>query len=268
MSQISRYARFLLFVPAILLITAGLLMMFGAPAQPAQAIESAQSADCGTCHYQIKAHWESSLHGEKVIECIACHRLLPGEGVHPQVSFSVEKEETTCEVCHAQITNEWKSSRHGEINLTCVTCHEPHSQEQRVLEGFTTTCEGCHRAQLDIMHQSTHSLAGLDCVTCHLGPEHGHGFAVKGSTCGSCHTDIHEANRLVTAGVKIQTAVDADGNILAPAPTSMPAPVQTQTDAPGINLPPWTLLLAGFLLGGLAVWVFIGKDPGTPTEGE
>jgi hypothetical protein len=96
-----------------------------------------------------------------------------------------------------------------------------------------------------------------------MGPQHSHTLIVAGETCASCHTDIHEANRLVSAGVAIRAAATpADVVVAAAEPTEPPVvPVQG-----GIHLPSWTLVVAGLFIGGIGTWALIGRDPGAPVK--
>lgn len=244
----------------VLLAMLGILL--ASPSQDVQASELAQTGtgadQCATCHKPMHELWSVSKHGAAGLDCQVCHKLETGEGQHPfDLSFSTEPEELTCTVCHAEVTADWNSSRHGEVGMQCVSCHNPHSQQQKPLEGNLTTCENCHRTQKDAMHNATHTLAGADCITCHLGSHRKHTFHVDAATCATCHNDIHEANKLVEAGAEIARIGDA------PMPVAEPEVADAHEEASGgVNLPSWLLLVSGLLLGGGLMWVFIGKEPG------
>lgn len=245
---------------AVMLALLGILL--AVPGQQVQASDVAETGadQCATCHKPMYELWSVSKHGAGGLDCQVCHKLETGAGEHPfDLSFSTEPEELTCAVCHAEVTADWVSSRHGEVGMQCVSCHNPHSQQQKPLEGNQTTCENCHRDQKDAMHNSTHMAAGANCVTCHLGTHRQHTFHVDAATCGACHNNIHDANKLVLAGAEIAVVGDA------PAPVAAPEVEEEHAEVAdgGINLPSWLLLIAGLMLGGGLVWVFIGKEPGT-----
>ena len=111
--------------------------------------------------------------------------------------------------------------------------------------------------------KSTHTAAGLNCINCHMGSDKSHTLKVAGETCGNCHNDIHEANRIVSAGMQVQVlATPADVVAKAAEPENVTEPVV----AGGVHLPSWALLLAGLLIGGIITWVLLGRDPGTPVK--
>ncbi len=235
-----------------------------APARSAHALNvqpQSGTNECAECHSQTVDLWLVSTHGSVPINCDTCHVLLPGEGeAHPELNYSTEREDATCGTCHVEIKNEWYGGRHGLFDMNCATCHEPHSQRQKLTGENETTCEACHRPQVEAGHGSTHTAAGADCTTCHIGNESGHGFSVTLSTCNACHSDIHEASQMAVAGL-------VGAEIPQPEEETAEAVETNQPEARGgINLPSWLLLLAGLLIGGVVVWVLIGKDPGTPTE--
>jgi predicted CXXCH cytochrome family protein len=191
-----------------------------------------------------------------------------------ELTYSVESQALTCDTCHSNKSKEWVSSRHGEIALGCATCHEPHSQQQKVLKDNQLICANCHKAQFESAHESTHLAAGVNCENCHLGKDSGHTFKATIKSCESCHSDIHEANQLIVAGVKIEPVVtqvaeaSAEGTAEPVVATEVPAaaeePVKEQPKEGGINLPSWLLLLAGLLIGGIGAWAVFGREPGTP----
>ncbi|MFZ5880808.1 MAG: tetrathionate reductase family octaheme c-type cytochrome [Chloroflexota bacterium] len=212
---------------------------------------------CLACHEGQHTLWAESLHSEKGVGCVACHKL-ESEGEHPAVPMTVEKTIETCGNCHIQQYEELRASRHGEVGLNCNDCHNPHSQQLMTVGENTTACVNCHKAEAeDVMH-STHTREGLDCASCHLNPDNGHAFAVSLSTCNSCHEDIHSASVLSGAGEAVQPAEQ-------PAPSAEDhgaaesAPVEG-----GIQLPVWTGWVAALLLGGLVSWAVFGREPGGP----
>jgi len=262
----------------VLLMTAFVITLFAllalSPSQEAKATAPAQSADtCKSCHEDHYKLWNMSKHGSVPIDCESCHNLTGGEGSHPELPYSVENQELTCETCHSEIAAQWKSSRHGDIKLGCNSCHEPHSQQQKVLDNNQLICANCHKEQYNTAHDSTHSAAGLTCENCHLGEDSGHTFKATIASCESCHSDIHEANQLITAGVMVEPVATEPAGASTEA-TAEPMEVEatavveeTAAETPekgGINLPSWLLLVAGLLIGGVGAWAIFGHEPGTP----
>lgn len=267
----------------VFFLTGVFLVLFGAlaflPHGEVQALQShAQSADdCSECHSQATDLLADSLHAGIPLSCDNCHKLVPGaEGAeHPELYYSTESEESTCGSCHTDAYKQWYEGQHGDLNMTCATCHEPHSLQQKLTGDNTLICEACHKKQVEAGHGSTHDEAGTDCATCHIGNETGHSFGVTLTTCNSCHDDIHDANRLVISGFEFEAIPAATEEVESdetaePTSTEEAAGVEEPTAVEpvqgGVNLPSWLLLVVGLLIGGGAVWVVIGKDPGTPTE--
>jgi predicted CXXCH cytochrome family protein len=268
----------------VFLVSAAVIMLFAlllfSPSQEAKATAPGQSAStCKSCHAAQYKLWSVSKHGSVPIDCETCHSLEAGEGTHPALAYTIKSQALTCETCHADKAAEWKSSRHGEINLGCASCHEPHSQQQKVLDNNQLICANCHKDQYGAMHDSTHAAAGLTCENCHLGKDSGHTFKATIASCESCHSDIHEDNRLIAAGVVItpiaaQTTDTSAGASIATQPAETSANATAQPAATpiaekpatkgGINLPSWLLLIFGLLIGGFGAWAIFGQDPGTP----
>lgn len=263
------YKPLILFV--FLMLSASLfILLVAAPTQHAAAAEKQQDIveTCKGCHPQAATPWSTSKHFTGNVNCLVCHKLGQGEGVHPQVKYTVEAEESTCLVCHTEVFGEniagqMKLSQHGKVGLKCITCHEPHSQGPVLAPGSKIVCENCHKDQMKGSLKSTHTAAGLNCINCHMGTAKSHTLVVAGETCAGCHTDIHEANRIVTAGIKIvpvATPMDVVAKAVEPD-EAVAAPVEG-----GIHLPPWTLVFTGLLIGGILSWALFGKDPGSPPE--
>ncbi|HEY3313337.1 MAG TPA: cytochrome c3 family protein [Anaerolineales bacterium] len=255
---------------SVMLITLAFIVLVAAPTQNVVAAQKNQdiSGTCKGCHPQATTPWSTSKHAAGNVNCLVCHKLGQGEGTHPQIKYTVESEDTTCLVCHtdvagANIAGQMKLSQHGKVGLKCITCHEPHSQGPVLSPGSKIVCENCHKNQMESALKSTHTAAGLNCINCHMGPEKSHTLKVAGDTCAACHSDIHEANRIVSAGIKIEPkATPMDVVAKAAEPEEKPvAPVSG-----GVHLPTWSLVLAGFLIGGIGTWALFGRDPGGPTE--
>jgi len=226
---------------------------------------------CRTCHPQPAGLWEESRHNSGNVSCIVCHKLAQSGGDHPYNSkYTVESEETTCLVCHTEVAGEniagqLALSQHGQVGLTCTSCHEQHSQGLKLSDGSRTVCENCHKKEMKVMLESTHYTAGLSCVNCHMGEERNHTLVVAVQTCDECHTDLHEASRMLDAGlqVKVVTTPAAMVEVTLEPTEEVAVPVSG-----GVNMPPWTLVFAGMLGGGVLAWALVGKEPGKPSGNE
>ncbi len=226
--------------------------------------------DCAVCHEQAVNLWEGSHHKEGNVSCLVCHKLADTGKKHPEgAKYTVESEDTTCLVCHTDVVGEniagqLALSQHGKVGLTCVSCHEQHSQGLKLAEGSRTVCENCHKKEMKAILESTHFQAGLSCVNCHMGKDKNHTLIVAMQTCNECHTDLHDARRMVDAGLEIKPMTTPEALIDAqseptPAPTAAPV-------TGGIHMPSWTLVFAGMLIGGVVTFALVGKEPGKPSE--
>ena len=230
--------------------------------------------DCLVCHDQAAKLWEDSRHKEGNISCVICHKLADSSGEHPEFAkYTVESEETTCLVCHAEVTGENIAgqvaiSQHGQVGLTCISCHEQHSQGLKLSKGSRTVCENCHKSETKVMLESTHFAAGLSCVNCHMGEDKNHTLVVAVATCDECHVDLHEANRMLVAGLEVKAMDQPEA--MAEITAEPPAEIE-QAEEPakgGVNLPSWTFVFAGMLIGGVIAWALVGRDPGDPSKEE
>jgi hypothetical protein len=50
------------------------------------------------------------------------------------------------------------------------------------------------------------------------------------------------------------------------APVPAQEEVVTAPGSGGIDMPSWTLVFAGILIGGVLAWALVGKDPGKPSD--
>lgn len=229
--------------------------------------------ECLDCHEQAAKLWEDSNHRESSVNCLVCHKLADTSGEHPDsAKYTVESEETTCLVCHAEVAGEniagqLAISEHGQVGLTCISCHEQHSQGLKLSDGSRTVCENCHKGEMKSMLESTHFAAGLGCVNCHMGADKNHTLIVAVQTCDECHKDLHEAKRMLDAGLEIKAMDTPDAMVeITPEPVETEQPVE-ETGG-GVKMPPWTLVFGGMLIGGVIAWALVGKDPGNPSNGE
>lgn len=263
----------IIFTIGILSVSLAVIALGLYPFQSAHATapEAQHPQECQECHEQAYGLWENSHHFDKNVSCTVCHKLADVTGEHPDTTkYSVESEEDTCLVCHAEVTGEniagqLAISQHGQVGLTCVSCHEQHSQTLKLVDGARTVCENCHKNQTKIMLESTHFQAGLSCVNCHMGEDKNHTLIVAVETCDECHTNLHEARRMLDAGLEV-TAMAEPAAMVEIANVAVSEENTTPIDAGGVHLPSWTYVLAGILFGGVFMWAILGQEPGESTS--
>ena len=259
---------------AALVLIAVFVVLVISPSQNVSATaehKQLELKDCLVCHDQAAHLWEGSRHSSGSVTCIVCHKLAQSGGDHPDnAKYTVESEETTCLVCHIDVTGadvagQEALSKHGRVGLTCISCHEQHSQGLKLSEGSRIVCENCHKKEMKVMLDSTHYKVGLSCVNCHMGDAKSHTMAVALETCGQCHANPHDANIMLAAGLEVKAMTTPAAMVeVTPKPTEeIAAPVSG-----GINMPPWTLLFGGILIGGVFAWALVGKDPGKSSDDE
>ena len=271
--MIKKIQRMIVLLSALALVAA-FVVMVGFPSQNVSANTKHQQGpeDCRKCHEQPVGLWDGSPHNTGKVTCIVCHKLASG-GSHPgNAKFTVENEEITCQVCHkdvtgTDVTGQESLSKHGRVGLTCISCHEQHSQGLKLSAGSRIVCENCHKKEMAVMTNSTHYKAGLSCINCHMGKHGNHTMQVSLETCSECHDNPHEANVMLSAGLNVRVMSTPAGFTNAtPQPAQESA--STPTPAPaagGVNMPPWTLVFAGMLIGGIISWALAGRDPGKPS---
>jgi octaheme c-type cytochrome (tetrathionate reductase family) len=215
---------------------------------------------CAGCHVDEHRLWTESIHLGAGVGCVSCHQLEePGE--HPLVAFTMERAATTCGACHLEHYNDWQVSQHGQAALSCGTCHNPHSQEQKVIEGSLTVCETCHTQQAEEALQSTHHAVDTNCLNCHKNTDQntGHTFAIGSDTCIKCHgEEIHSADTILSGG-----------GLTAPEPEIEATPTDADVEAPatekpqlgaGISIPWWAAMFFAVVIG-MGGYLLFGHKP-------
>ncbi|MFZ5902507.1 MAG: tetrathionate reductase family octaheme c-type cytochrome [Chloroflexota bacterium] len=222
---------------------------------------------CLECHGDEYELWTQSLHGEKGVGCVSCHKLETA-GEHPAVPFTMEKSAETCGACHLDEYDDWKTSAHGQINVDCSSCHNPHSQQIMTIGDNQTACETCHRDTKEGTQHSTHAAAGLTCKDCHLNTDlnTGHTFMVGSDTCLKCHAEtIHTSGLMIEAGVDVGQASATEA---APSAESTPEAAAEAREGAGIALPTWLLILVGLGLGAGTHWLLSTRRLSDLPDGE
>jgi hypothetical protein len=211
--------RFQFFRP---LLFGGLLALFPLGLAPSRLWAFAGPETCATCHADLYAQWENSLHAKaykserfqkswsehgKKSACLACHTTghesgtskFNHEGVtceschgelvdgHPgDGKMKIPISSDACQTCHRKTFQESLLSKHGKKGIRCFDCHQVHSQGLRQ-GGGDALCGSCHPKKMNDFTHSTHHKEGLKCVTCHM-PRYGEKAGMIEGTGAPGHT--------------------------------------------------------------------------------
>ncbi len=186
---------------------------------------------CLNCHTKgDRIFWKGSTHEARDVPCTSCHRVMEDHSPRSQLAMPTEIE--TCQGCHLQQARakQWRSShmplREGKIS--CSSCHSPHGTIQQALLREPSLNESCYRCHAEKRgpflwqhapvvescanchdpHGSNydHMLVAPKprlCQQCHIESRHpteprNRGTSslkfVMGSSCVSCHVNIHGSN--------------------------------------------------------------------------
>ncbi len=165
--------------------------------EPRKVHLSDASKECVDCHkrkgaaVKVIEQWEESLHAERGIDCIQCHKAEEGDFDAmkcPDSQVLVAKHPTPkdCEKCHKEEVKEFTESKHAFpfwlyanadraiFEPTVATkngCEQCHNITNLWPDGSVGECDACHP-------KHTFSVAVArqpeTCGECHLGPDHPH----------------------------------------------------------------------------------------------
>lgn len=190
----------------------GMVSTFWVQAGDTSNVAGNPDLDCQTCHPAFFASWETSHHGQAMVdpafkeahqasgekpECLVCHTTgydsvsntwiadgitceachSPIEPNHPTNPMPSDRSAGLCGTCHQETLFEWQISAHRATDLVCVDCHGQHSTTLKA-EDTDSLCSNCHRERASNYSHTAHSEQGLTCADCHLGPTGGE--AVEG----------------------------------------------------------------------------------------
>jgi len=131
---------------------------------PATMSVRVSSEACGECHVNTLKEWQLSGHGQRGVECTACHQS------HSQ-TLRIQPANELCGSCHGRRREDMAHSSHTRANLTCTSCHMPANPAATVTE----------------------DIGGVGTI--------GHTFSVGSQICAQCHEDqIHgQASKMVSS---------------------------------------------------------------------
>ncbi|MCX6152261.1 MAG: cytochrome c3 family protein [Ignavibacteriales bacterium] len=155
--------------------------------------------DCAQCH--DSPSFSKSIHGEKKVECFACHSK---HEIKPAKDFS-KNEVVFCVSCHKSpsVRSYSKSTHHagflkGKKAPNCTDCHNKSAHEIKSVK-FTKVeeeklCASCHKKSDDEFATSVHKLAKKNntpgCVNCHGAHEvFNNKYSISSRSCLKCHLD-------------------------------------------------------------------------------
>lgn len=150
----------------------GVLLLFSQTKASAETGQQPQPSDCGACHQDFVASWQSGKHAgagqnETFLAgweaqgqpgaCLTCHapdqaaspeaRLQEGVSCqachgpvlenHPTENMPVDTSGQVCAKCHSDPSfgDAWSSSAHYQTGMPCTTCHNPHTNSFKAAPG-------------------------------------------------------------------------------------------------------------------------------------
>ncbi len=190
------------------------------PTHPNTPMPITPNADlCGTCHKTTTDEWRASVHGQKGIQCQACHNP------HSQTPKAATVTEL-CTTCHQDRGSSFTHSTHANAGLECSNCHM-----------FTNP-------------RTTDPIEGLVPT--------GHTFTVGSDACIACHQDtVHTRNEIVKLSGEVAQLETVDTATLEQQVQTQQQQIsdlKTQgTNRLYIGLVQGAIV--GLLTGGAAAWV-------------
>jgi hydroxylamine dehydrogenase len=178
-------------------------------AQPSAAMVAA-TGKCATCHLQESAaivhEFERSEHARRGVNCLDCHRPLPGQEAKEHRGFTISAAVTagSCAECHRAQYDQFLRSRHAAPAFAAVRGSEPFTEEQieaserfhpgavrrppnalAVQEGEAAIVRGCVACHAVGRPNPDGSIG--TCTACHARHQASVALAREPQTCGQCH---------------------------------------------------------------------------------
>ncbi len=163
-------------------------------------LKRGKQLQCVSCHSQIVqgehitvtestcfiCHFKESEHYPQIDDCGHCHNreTLTNEGTSRYNHTLVFDKEFACDKCHTNTII-------GDGEVPPVNCYKCHMEQER-LERYEDT---------DLMHSVHISLNKIECNQCHLDIQHKIQKDLENiADCQSCHTDYHQAQKILYTG--------------------------------------------------------------------
>jgi hypothetical protein len=151
---------------------------------------------CATCHLQESAaivhELERSAHARRGVNCLDCHRPLPGQEAKEHRGFTISAAVTagSCAECHRSQYDQFLRSRHAAPAFAAVRGSEPFTEEQ--IEAAERFHPGAVRRPPNALAvQEGEAAIERGCVACHaVGRPNPDGSI---GTCSACHAR-HQAS--------------------------------------------------------------------------
>lgn len=178
-----RYAILLL-----VLLSVGLLTIWGCGLNPTAAPEAAEKSQCVRCHERVtpglvKDHLAGRM-GRAGIDCAACH------GSEHMGADSVEKAQLpnveTCAKCHPKQTEQFMKGKHSLGWIAMAALPVTGMQPKAAIEGLKG-CGGCHKVGVQDPKSPVQSRYGMGCNSCHTSHKFSKVEAQNPQACNPCH---------------------------------------------------------------------------------
>jgi hypothetical protein len=165
---------------------------------------------CAECHRRetsaIVHEYEMSVHAEKDVNCLDCHRPVKGQTAMDHRGFEIAKHLTAanCRQCHETEYRQFERSRHGAPAWAAVSGPADFTAEQVAfaerfhpgavqrpanalarLEGPAAINKGCYQCH-DVGRPNQDGSIGT-CTACHARHSASIELARTPETCGQCH---------------------------------------------------------------------------------
>jgi DmsE family decaheme c-type cytochrome len=188
---------------------AAVALAFGVPG-PAAAQGLDLSEDCATCHEEVVADFQHTIHGiadRGGPTCVTCHgrgTRHMDEGGDPTLIRipSDDDGDQLCRTCHQNLSAMFSSrSVHADASVWCGDCHNIHSSRHAepalLAESANDLCARCHPSETGSFakpfgHEL--NLGGMQCVSCHDPHAGSGGSSLKidrsgEPACLTCHAE-------------------------------------------------------------------------------
>jgi hypothetical protein len=165
---------------------------------------------CAECHREetsaVVHQFESSVHAQKGVTCLDCHRASAGQQAVDHRGFAIATELTSknCAACHATQYEQFARSRHAAPAWAAVAGRDAFTEEQMAhaskyhaaamdrgpnalaqLEGDSAIASGCGSCHSVGRPNADGSLG--TCTQCHSRHSASVALARQPATCGQCH---------------------------------------------------------------------------------
>jgi hypothetical protein len=166
--------------------------------------------------YVSEDHYARSVHGQKGLQCIACHPNITG---YPHSN----DEQVNCRGCHDE------QGGNMQTNFVAMNVRLPYANKRALSLPINEYCRPCHETQFDSTIDSAHvkvlnggNLQAPVCIDCHGSHDISSPNEPRtriSQTCSSCHeavyssyqSSIHGAGLELESNPDVPTCIDCHG---------------------------------------------------------